>query len=90
VFKLGDPFEMGFEVDDDPDRVCFSKLFLDPDQVSKGQQLVNFTALAGEHNASQLIEGVTKYLASLRKRAIEHMEGTWDKGDSGPFILKIS
>ena len=78
---------MGFEVEDDPDRVGFSKLFLDKDQVRKGQTLAIFTKLASEYDDNDLMEGITKYLAALRKRALEHMEQTWDAGVSLRFTL---
>ncbi|KAI9775604.1 MAG: hypothetical protein M1839_001005 [Geoglossum umbratile] len=81
VYKFdGDEFQWGFEVQDDPDRVCFPKLFLDPEQLRTAQQLARVASAAETHSPEELARGVVKYLGSLRQHAIEHMIQTWDRG----------
>ncbi|KAI9774152.1 MAG: hypothetical protein M1840_005245 [Geoglossum simile] len=94
VYKLdGDEFRWGFEVQDDPDRVCFPKLFLDPEQLRTAQQLARVASTAENHSPEELARGVVRYLSSLRQHAVAHMEQTWgrERVEQTPqeFVLSV-
>jgi hypothetical protein len=71
---------MGFEVEEDPDRVLFPKLFLDPVQLRAGKMLASFSSVSADHTGEALLNGITMYLMALKKRAVEHMNDTLGKG----------
>ena len=87
VYKFdGAQFQMGFEVEEDPDRVSFSKLFLDPVQVQEGQKLASFAHVSAEHSEEVLLHGISLYLGALKKRAVQHMRDILDEGmRSAPY-----
>ena len=81
VYKFdGARFEMGFEVENDPDRISFPKLFLDPSQLRTGQQLASFASVSKDHSEETLLRGVSMYLAALKKRAVDHMKDVLGEG----------
>lgn len=71
---------MGFEIEDDPDRISFSKLLLDPSQLRTAQQLANFAALQTEYSQETVMHGITMYLMGLKGRALESMKEMWGDG----------
>ncbi|KAF2254078.1 actin-like ATPase domain-containing protein [Trematosphaeria pertusa] len=96
VFTLErNTFKYGFQVQHDPDRVCFAKLFLDPTQIEQAQHLAKFTAVSTSLSIAKLSDCVTRYLRCLRERAFEHMvkEKGWTqdfiKGTPHDYVLSV-
>ncbi|CZR65853.1 uncharacterized protein PAC_15753 [Phialocephala subalpina] len=72
VFTLGTRgFRYGFQVKDDPERVCFAKLFLDPSQLKQAVNLARFAEASENHSPVIIAVGVTRYLRALRERALQ-------------------
>ncbi|KAI9865467.1 MAG: hypothetical protein M1813_002357 [Trichoglossum hirsutum] len=82
VFKFDstDPsgFKWGFQVEDDPDRVAFAKLYLDSAQIKSAEALARFSARAERLPPNRTItDGITRYLKALRECARDSMVLTW-------------
>jgi len=79
---------MGFEVENDPDRISFPKLFLDPSQLRTGQQLASFASVSKDHSEETLLRGLSMYLAALKKRAVDHMKDVLGEGRFAHKMLR--
>ncbi|KAH8587270.1 hypothetical protein B0O99DRAFT_642186 [Bisporella sp. PMI_857] len=87
-------FKWGFQLDDDPERICFAKLYLDPSQIEAAQTLATFSTKLGRLPPNRKVtDGISKFLAALRDVALDRMAADWGKDfvDSTPveYILTV-
>ncbi|KAF2177252.1 hypothetical protein K469DRAFT_755212 [Zopfia rhizophila CBS 207.26] len=76
-------FKWGFRLEDDPDRICFSKLsyrYPDPAQIHAAQTLASFSTKPGKLPPNRKVtDGMTKFLEAIRAVAIDRMTADWRK-----------